>query len=341
MRWDNLRKDATDDDTLPLGQLGARMVTFDTPEFRGITCYEIHARSIINRVPGESRMSFRWTINPYRGCTHACTYCFARSTHTYLDFDSGHDFDSRIVVKVNAPQLLRKQLASQSWRGEHIAMGTNVDPYQRAEGRYRLMPGIITALTQHANPFSILTKGTLVLRDLDLLVDAARVTDVGMNISVGFVDRRLWRGAEPGTPNPQARLRVCRELTDAGINCGVLMAPILPFLTDTDEQLEATVAAIAEAGASSVVPILLHLRTGAGEWYLRWLASEHPNLVPRYLQLYGARAYVPGHYATAVTTRVEEFAQKHGIGRRPPRSSRLVETPASPRAPTAEQLSLL
>ena len=134
---------------------------------------EIHAKSIINRVPGESRMPFRWTINPYRGCTHSCIYCYARASHSYLDLDTGHDFDSKIIVKVNAPTLLRKELASPRWTGEPIAMGTNTDPYQRAEGRYRLMPEIIAALRDHANPFSILTKGTLILRDLDLIVQAA------------------------------------------------------------------------------------------------------------------------------------------------------------------------
>ena len=152
--------------------------TFDTPGFRGITFHEIQARSIISKVPEASRVPFRWTINPYRGCSHACVYCFARNTHTYLDFDAGHDFDTQIVVKVNAPDLLRRELKAPRWAGEHIAMGTNVDCYQRAEGKYRLMPGIITALTEAANPFSILTKGTLVLRDLDLLARAAEVTEV-------------------------------------------------------------------------------------------------------------------------------------------------------------------
>jgi len=190
MRWDSLRLtgDAGQADEAGQQALFGRSAvvtrTFDTPGFRGITFHEIHARSIISKVPEASRVPFRWTINPYRGCSHACVYCFARNTHTYLDFDSGHDFDTQIVVKVNAPELLRRELKAPRWAGEHIAMGTNVDCYQRAEGKYRLMPGILTALTEAANPFSILTKGTLVLRDLDLLVRAAAVTDVGMNVSV-------------------------------------------------------------------------------------------------------------------------------------------------------------
>src|SRR5437016_3440868 len=161
---------------------------------------EIHARSIINRVPGTSPVPFRWTINPYRGCGHACRYCFARKTHTYLDLDSGYDFDSKIIVKVNAGALLRRELASPRWCGEPIAMGTNTDPYQRAEGRYRLMREILAALRDRANPFSILTKGTLVLRDLDLITQAATATRVSVAVSVGSVDDRVWRTVEPGTP---------------------------------------------------------------------------------------------------------------------------------------------
>src|SRR5947209_8819220 len=162
MRWDNLRLAEPERDgrlSVPLFEQDATVRTFDTPEFRGITFYEIHAKSIINRVPEVSRVPFRWTINPYRGCIHACAYCFARNTHTYLDLDFGEDFNSKIVVKVNAEQLLRRELAAKSWKGEHIAMGTNVDPYQRAEGRYRLMRGVLAALRDAANPFSILSKG--------------------------------------------------------------------------------------------------------------------------------------------------------------------------------------
>ncbi|MGC0386213.1 DNA repair photolyase [Streptomyces sp. SAI-129] len=254
MRWENL----TDSDharTADIALFGADAVTtrtFDMPEFRGITFHEVRARSVLNRVPGASRMPFEWTVNPYRGCTHACVYCFARKTHSYLDLDTGLGFDSQIVVKVNAPELLRRQLASRRWQGEHVAMGTNVDCYQRAEGRYRLMPGIIEALTERANPFSILTKGTLILRDLDLLTRAARLTDVGISVSVGFTDAELWRTVEPGTPAPERRLEVVRALGERGIGCGVLMAPVIPFLGDEPAQLRATVRAIAAAGATSV-----------------------------------------------------------------------------------------
>ncbi len=220
MRWDNLGETpanpppstpSTSPSPAPapadLALFGTDAVTtrtFDTPEFRGVTFHEVRARSILNRVPGASRMPFEWTVNPYRGCTHACVYCFARRSHAYLDLDTGLGFDSQIVVKVNAPELLARQLASPRWQGAHIAMGTNVDCYQRAEGRYGLMPGILTALRDRANPFSILTKGTLVLRDLALLTQAARVTEVGVSVSVGFTDRELWRTVEPGAPPRRA-----------------------------------------------------------------------------------------------------------------------------------------
>src|SRR5580693_3205501 len=288
MRWDSLRLDASQADGSPGSGAGAPALferdtvarTFDTPGFRGMTFFEVHARSIINQVPPASRMAFRWTINPYRGCSHACYYCFARKSHVYLDMDSGHDFNSRIVVKVNAPDLIRKELAAPKWQGEHIAMGTNVDCYQRAEGRYQLMPGIISALRDARNPFSILTKGTLILRDLDLIAEAAEVTDVTLNVSVGFVDKELSALAEPGTPSPRRRLGICAALAARGLRCGVLMGPVLPYLSDSPAQLEAAVAAAAEAGATSVTPIVLHLRPGTREWFQGWLERHHPGLVP-------------------------------------------------------------
>jgi DNA repair photolyase len=320
MRWDNLALSGEPAQEALFGVGDVMTRTFDTPEFRGMTFYEIRARSIINKVPGASRMPFSWTLNPYRGCSHACVYCFARRTHEYLDLDAGLDFESKIVVKVNAPELLRKQLTSSRWAGDHIAMGTNVDPYQRAEGRYRLMPGILEALRDARNPFSILTKGTLVLRDLDLLREAAKVADVSVNVSVGFVDETLWRQVEPGTPAPRARLSVCRTLTDAGIGCGVLMAPILPYLTDSPSQLEATVWAIAAAGARSVTPLVLHLRPGAREWYLTWLEREYPELTPHYQELYRNGAYAPKAYQSSISARVTQLARRYGVGTTSPLS---------------------
>src|SRR5579859_588147 len=274
--------------------------------------------------------------------------CFARKSHTYLDLDSGHDFDSKIVVKVNAPDLVRKELAAPRWRGEHIAMGTNVDCYQRAEGRYRLMPGILAALRDTANPFSILTKGTLILRDLELIGAAAEVTDVGLAVSVGCTDTALWRELEPGTPSPQRRLEVCATFTTAGLPCAVLMGPVVPFLSDSPAQLDATVRQIARAGATSVTPIVLHLRPGAREWFFHWLGEAHPDLVPRYRGLYGRGAYAPAAYQQRITEQVRALARGHGVGRGAPSAarrgaSRRFAAPAERQAdvPVPRQLTLL
>ena len=255
--------------------------------------------------------------------------CFARNTHTYLDMDYGEDFNTQIVVKVNAPELLVRELAAPRWQGEHIAMGTNVDCYQRAEGRYQLMPGIISALTAAANPFSILTKGTLVLRDIDLLGEAAEVTDVGLNVSVGFVDKELSRLIEPGTPAPARRLGVCAAFNERGLGCGVLMGPVVPFLSDSPGQLEAAVRAIAETGATHVSPIVLHLRTGAREWFLKWLRESRPDLMGPYAELYGGRAYAPASYQRQISDQVADFARKYGIGRATPASARRLRARAA------------
>ncbi|GIF24337.1 DNA repair photolyase [Actinoplanes tereljensis] len=268
--------------------------------------------------------------------------CFARNTHTYLDLDAGHDFDTKIVVKVNAGELIRRELAAPPWSGAAIAMGTNVDVYQRAEGRYRLMPEILAALRDHANPFSILTKGTLILRDLELLKQAAEVTRVGLAVSVGFVEETVWRAVESGTPSPRRRLEVVRRLTDAGFPVGVLMAPILPGLTDTDESIEQTVAAIAAAGATSVTPIPLHLRPGAREWFASWLTRTHPELAPRYRDLYGSGSYLPKTYQAEIGARVRLAARRHGLHRPDPVQIRDVgEDPGERAAVPPRQLTLL
>ncbi len=347
MRWENLTappveevpgRAASATPPLPLALPGAIVRTFDTPAFAGMTFYEVRAKSILNKVPGTSRVPFEWTINPYRGCSHACVYCLARNTHSYLDLDVGADFDQQVVVKVNAGELLRRELSAPRWRGAHVAMGTNVDCYQRAEGRYRLMPPIIEALRDFANPFSILTKGTLILRDLPLLRQAAQVTRVGVSFSVGFLDEGLWRSVEPGTPSPPRRLDAVRQFADAGFEVGVLMAPILPGLSDSDESIDATVAAIAAAGATSVTPLPLHLRPGAREWYAHWLGREHPDLVPRYRELYRAGAYAPQPYQRELAARVRIAARRHGL-HRPDRGDHRRASP--PTAPEPVQLSLL
>jgi DNA repair photolyase len=221
-----------------------------------------------------------------------------------------------------------------------------VDCYQRAEGRYRLMPGILTALRDAANPFSILTKGTLILRDLDLIAGAAEVTDVGLAVSVGCTDTALWRELEPGTPSPQRRLEVCAAFSAAGLPCAVLMGPVVPFLSDSPAQLDATVRQIAQAGATSVTPIVLHLRPGAREWFFRWLGEAHPDLVPRYRALYYRGAYAPAAYQKQVAERVRALARRYGVGRGAPSGrSRRFAPPAARTTgrtePAPQQLTLL
>jgi DNA repair photolyase len=278
--------------------------TVRTPEFADVTFHEVRCRSALNHVPASSRVPFRWTINPYRGCTHGCVYCFARNTHTYLDLDAGRDFDTQIVVKINIAEVLRRELARPSWSREHVAMGTNTDPYQRAEGRYRLMPEVITALAQSGTPFSILTKGTLLSRDLPLLAEAGRQVKVGVSISLALLDPGMHTTLEPGTPTPQARLNLIRRIRAAGLPCGVLVAPILPYLTDSDGQLAQLVAELSAAGATSISGIALHLRPGARQWFFRWLRREHPDLGPAYEQLYQRGAYVPKAYSEDLQRRL-------------------------------------
>jgi DNA repair photolyase len=255
-------------------------------------------------VPAPSRVPFQWTINPYRGCTHGCIYCFARNTHTYLDLDAGRDFDTQIVVKTNIAEVLRRELARPGWTREHVAMGTNTDPYQRAEGRYRLMPDVVTALTRSGTPFSILTKGTLLSRDLPLLADAGSRVKVGISISLALLDPELHTTLEPGTPTPQARLNLIRRVRAAGLPCGVLVAPILPYLTDSDEQLQRLVGELSAAGATSISGIALHLRPGARQWFFGWLHREHPDLVPAYERLYARSANAAKGYVTDLQRRL-------------------------------------
>lgn len=241
--------------------------------------------------------------------------CFARRTHEWLEFDAGHDFDTQVVVKTNLVEVLERELARPSWRHEHVALGTNTDPYQRAEGRYRLMPGVIRALARSGTPFSILTKGTLLRRDVPLLVEAAGQVPVGLGVSMAIWDDELHAALEPGVPTPRARLDLVRALTDAGLSCGVFLAPVLPGLTDTAEHLDAAIGAIAQAGASGVTVIPLHLRPGAREWFMAWLRGAHPELVARYERMYARRAYVPGEYRTWLAQQVAPIVAGHGLDR--------------------------
>jgi DNA repair photolyase len=290
-----------------------------TPEFAGITFHEVLAKSALNQVPGSSNaLPFAWTINPYRGCSHACLFCFARKTHEYLDLDSGKDFDTQIVVKVNVAEVLAKELARPSWGRHPVALGTNTDPYQRAEGRYRLMPGIIAALAASDTPFSILTKGTLLRRDLPLLQAAAERVPVDVAMTIDVFDAELRESVEPGAPTTEARLATVAAVREAGLNVSVFLMPVLPFLTDSVAHLERAFAAIRDAGADSVAYSALHLRPGAREWYWAWLEREHPELVPRYREIYGTGSYADKRYRSWLAARVRPLLRKHGL-ERPPR----------------------
>lgn len=247
--------------------------------------------------------------------------CFARNSHTYLDLDSGEDFDSQIVVKINAPEVLARQLRSPRWTHEPVAMGTNTDPYQRAEGRYRLMPGIIQALADSGTPFNILTKGTVLSRDLPLLSAVSQDVPVGVGVSIALVDRELQRSLEPGTASPQARLELVRKIVEAGLPCGVFVAPVLPHLTDSIEQLDALLAAIADTGATGVTVLPLHLRTGAREWFAAWLAREHPQLAPEYRRIYAKGANADVRYRRWLGTRVGPLLRRHGLDRKADRDA--------------------
>ena len=278
--------------TLP----GYRDVTvrhFDAPEAVDTRFYEVRAKSILNRVPEASQVPFRWTVNPYRGCTHACMYCFARPTHEYLGLGAGRDFEREIVVKVNAPELLRAELARPRWQREHVALGTNTDPYQWVEKRYELMRGIWEALRDARNPCSVLTKSPLLLRDLDLMRELDAVTDFSAALSIPTLDQKAWRATEPRSPSPSARLDAIAELAQAGIRTGVLVAPLMPGINDSPEQVREVVRLATEAGAGYITGIALHLRKGVREVFMEWLADQRPELVPRYEALYRRGAYMP------------------------------------------------
>ncbi len=293
VRWSNLSIETEETTSLPGYRDHAVVRHFDAPEALETRFYEVRAKSVINRVPEASQVPFRWTINPYRGCSHACVYCFARPTHKYLDFDAGRDFEREIVVKVNAPEALRAELARPSWEGEHIALGTNTDPYQWVEGRYKLMTGIWEAMRDAANPCSILTKSPLLLRDLHVMRQIAERTEFSAALSVPTLDERAWRSTEPHSPNPRARLEAVGELSRAGIRTGVLIAPLIPGVNDSPKQVQRIVELATEAGASYATGIALHLRGDVKPLFFEWLENQRPDLLPRYRELYRRGAYAP------------------------------------------------
>src|SRR4051812_5109496 len=299
VRWEEQTVEKSQQARLP-GYADAVTRTFNAPEALDTRFHEVHTKSALNRVPVGSRVPFEWTVNPYRGCSHACVYCFARPTHEYLEYNAGRDFEREIIVKVNVPEVLRAELRRPSWKGEHVALGTNTDPYQWVEGRYKLMRGIWEALRDAANPCSILTKSPLVLRDLDLLKQIGQVTEVSACLSVPTLDEKAWRSTEPHTPNPRARLEAVKALNDAGIPTGVLIAPLMPGVNDSPEQVERIVELATEADAVHIGGITLHLRGSVREIYFNWLRENRPELLERYEKLYARGAYVPADERRAI-----------------------------------------
>lgn len=476
VRWNGQELGVEQQGTLPgLARLNNLVRSVQTPEFAGVTFHEVLAKSALNKVPGQSYVPFGWTINPYRGCSHACVYCldpstritmadgsvralrdvvvgdvvvgtvrrekyrryapstvlakwstrkrayritladgttlvasgdhrfltergwkyvtgamqaaerrpyltvgdplvgfgggeppvggslvaesaethadlrvvsveplgaeiemldittstedfiangvvshncFARPTHEYLDLNPGEDFDRELIVKVNVGEVLQRELARPSWRHEPVALGTNTDPYQRAEGRYALMPGIVEALAGSGTPFSILTKGTLLRRDLPLLQAARDHVPVDLAMSIAVYDDELQRSIEPGTPSTAARLATVTAARDAGFDCSVFLMPILPYLTDTRAHLDDAIRRAKEAGATSVVYSALHLRGSVKPWFFGWLAREHPELVARYRAMYpGASAYAPKEYRAWLAERMRPLLRAHRLER--------------------------
>jgi DNA repair photolyase len=290
MRWDEQRVEK--DLRLPGVGDGTVVRTFDAPEAMGINFHEVRARSALNHVPG-SRYGFSWTVNQYRGCTHACKFCFARRTHKYLELDAGRDFEREIVVKVNIPEVLRAELARPSWKRELVALGTNTDPYQWVESRYRMMPEILEALEAAQTPVSVLTKSPLVMRDVEIFERmAAKGLPVSVNLSVPTLDEEAWRATEPHTPSPAARLDAVAELRARGIDSGVLIAPLMPGINDHPDQVRPIVERAKAAGATFLGGVALHLRDEVKDVFFAWLQQKRPDLLPKYEALYSNRAYM-------------------------------------------------
>jgi DNA repair photolyase len=492
VRWSNLTLAAEEQHRLPGYRDEAVVRRFDAPEALDIRFYEIQARSILNRVPGKSPLPAPWTINPYRGCTHACSYClwggtpilmasertkplahvevgdaiygthhdgarrryaptrvldkwssiklayrvaladgtellasgdhrflssrgwkhvcgakqgplrrpyltcasellgidregpgdregelvraqtglrivaieplgmavrmydittgsgdfvadgvvshncFARPTHRYLDFDAGRDFEREIVVKVNAPEVLRAELARPSWKGEHVALGTNTDPYQWVEGRYKLMIGIWEAMRDAAggagNPCSVLTKSPLLLRDLPLMLEIAQRAPFSACLSIPTLDERAWRASEPHTPNPRARLEAVAELNRAGIPTGVLIAPLMPGINDAPQQLEPLLQGAIDAGARSIGGAALHLRGEVKDVFMQWLREQRPELVQRYERLYARGANAPREERERLAGLVRQGRAGRLLSRRPRFRPTALERASEPRA---------
>jgi DNA repair photolyase len=312
VRWDGQSTEEEAERRLPGMGVSGTIRTFDAPEAMGIQFMEVEAKSALNRVPGNG-LPFSWTVNPYRGCTHACAYCFARPTHTYLDLNAREDFERKIVVKVNAPERLRAELARPSWKGEMVALGTNTDPYQWVEGRYGLTRAIWEVMIEARNPASVLTKSPLLTRDIDLFRELHEVAGFQASLSIPTLDEKTWRATEPATPHPRKRIEAIAELSEAGIPVGVLVAPLQPGINDSPEQVEEIVRLCAEAGAGSIGGIGLHLKGEVREIFLDWVRLHRPDLVAEYERLYRRGAFLPTRERERIGKLIATARRKAGV----------------------------
>ena len=269
---------------------------------------EVQCRSALNAVKGMP--FFNWTLNPYRGCTHGCHYCYARRYHSQFELGADDEFASVILVKTNLVDVLRRELKKPSWTHELVAVGTATDCYQPIEGSYKLTRGALEVLCEFSNPTSIVTKGPMIVRDKDILIELSARTDCSVCISVPCVDEDVWRALEPGTAHPMQRLRAVRELVDAGIHAGVLMAPIVPGISSRPALLERTVKAAADHGARFVGANVMHLEGGTRDHFMRWLEAERPELVDGYRTLYASK-YAPKAYREQVTKVLDGLRTKY------------------------------
>ena len=320
----------------------------------GAQVTEIHCKTLLNKLDIPS-FPFRWTLNPYRGCRHACSYCYARPTHEFWGMDAGRDFEQRVFAKVNAAQVLRQELKRPGWRGESIAIGTASDPYEPAEAEYELTRKILQVLVDFSNPASITTKGVLARRDVDLLSQLSEVAEVSVNFSIGTVDDEVWKLTEPGAPRPQARLEAMRFLVENGVNAGVMVAPLLPGISDGEENIAAVAAAAHDHGARFLGSNVLFLKPGSKEWFMPMLRETYPHLEQAYAKLY-RKTYAPEEYTRSVLSVVDRERRRWGLHKRernpalkpvrgqlelslaqePPRRGR----PAAVRTPQSGQLEL-
>ena len=291
----------------------------DEARYQEVTC-----RSALNRVEG---MPFKWTLNPYRGCTHGCHYCFARRYHVQFEMDSGDDFASVILVKHNIVAVLARELDRPSWTRDMVAVGTATDPYQPIEGHYKLTRQAIQALARGRTPIGLITKGPMIVRDLDVLVEHSRAARCSVFMSVPTVDEDAWRQLEPGTAHPLQRLRAVRALADAGINAGVLMAPIVPGFSSSRSKVERTIKAIADHGARFVGCNVMYLQDGTRTHFMRFIEREFPSMAPRFEKLY-AKKYPPDAYRKEVQGMVRTLQDRYGLRKRKEANADYASAPA-------------